>query len=149
MNMADPQRDAPVGEIVKALFPATGTAVLPKVVKVALGQSAGNAGVFSWQNPESVGILAAMVMDITTAQAAQTADVGVDANGTGTSDTLMDGVSLATVGAVSSFANAGTNGAAFRKLDAKGGTNDYVTATASGTPSALVGNAYIVYVPVS
>ena len=35
--MADPQRDAPIGEIVKSLFPASGTAVLPKVVKVALG----------------------------------------------------------------------------------------------------------------
>lgn len=76
--MADPQRDAPVGEIVKALFPASGTAVVPKVAKVALGQTAGNAGVLSWQNPESVGILAAVVIDITTAQSAQTADVGVD-----------------------------------------------------------------------
>ena len=147
--MADPQRDAPIGEIVKALYPASGTAVIPKVVKVALGQAAGNAGVLSWQNPESVGILAAVVVDITTVQAAQTADVGVDGDGTGTSDTLMDGVSLATAGAVSSFADAGTNGAAFRKVDAKGGTNDYITATASGTPSALVGSAYIIYVPVS
>ena len=147
--MADPQRDAPIGEIVKALYPASGTAVIPKVVKVALGQAAGNAGVFSWQNPESVGILAAVVLDITTAQSAQTADVGVDGDGTGTSDTLMDGVSLATAGAVSSFADAGTNGAAFRKLDAQGGTNDYITATASGTPSALVGSAYIIYIPVS
>ncbi len=147
--MADPQRDAPIGEIVRALSPASGTAVIPKVVKVALGQAAGNAGVLSWRNPESVGILAAVVVDITTVQAAQTADVGVDGDGTGTSDTLMDGVSLATAGAVSSFADAATNGAAFRKVDAKGGTNDYITATASGTPSALVGSAYIIYVPVS
>ena len=147
--MADPQRDAPIGEILSALFPASGTAVIPKVVKVALGQAAGNAGVLSWQNPESVGVLAAVVIDITTAQSGQTADVGVDGDGTGTSDTLLDGVSLAATGAFSSFADAGTNGAAFRKLDAKGGTSDYVTATASGTPSSLVGNAYIVYVPVS
>lgn len=147
--MADPQRDAPIGEIVKALYPASGTAVIPKVVKVALGQAAGNAGVLSWQNPESVGILAAVVVDITTVEAAQTADVGVDGDGTGTSDTLMDGVSLATAGVVSSFADAGTNGAAFRKVDAKGGTNDYITVTASGTPSALVGSAYIIYIPVS
>ncbi len=147
--MADPQRDAPVGEILSAMFPASGTAVIPKVVKVALGQSAGNAGVLSWQNPESVGVLAAVVLDITTVQSAQTADVGVDGDGTGTSDTLVDGVSLATAGAWSSFADAGTNGAALRKVDAKGGTNDYVTATASGTPSSLAGNAYIFYVPVS
>ena len=149
--MADPQRDAPIGEILSALFPASGTAVIPKVVKVALGQAAGNAGVLSWQNPEAVGVLAAVVIDITTAQAAQTADVGVDGDGTGTgtADTLLDGVSLAATGAFSSFANAGTNGAAFRKLDAKGGTSDFVTATASGTPSSLVGNAYVIYVPVS
>mgnify|MGYP006919304113 CR=1 FL=1 len=143
--MADPQRDAPIGEILSALFPATGTAVIPKVVKVALGQSAGNAGVLSWQNPEPVGVLAAVVFDVTTAQSAQTADVGVDGDGTGTSDTCMDGVSLATAGALSSFADGGTNGAAFRKVDAKGGTSDYITATASGTPSSLVGSAYIVY----
>ncbi len=147
--MADPQRDAPVGEILSAMFPASGTAVIPKVVKVALGQSAGNAGVLSWQNPESVGVLAAVVLDITTVQSAQTADVGVNGDGTGMSDTLVDGVSLATAGAWSSFADAGTNGAALRKVDAKGGTNDYVTATASGTPSSLAGNAYIFYVPVS
>ena len=147
--MADPQRDAPIGEILTALFPASGTAVIHKVVKVALGQAAGNGGVLSWQNPESVGVLAAVLIDITTAQSAQTADVGVDGDGTGTSDTLLDGVSLAATGAFSSFADAGANGAAFRKLDAKGGTSDYVTATASGTPSSLVGNAYIVYVPTS
>ena len=61
--MADPQRDAPIGEILSALFPASGTAVIPKVVKVALGQAAGNAGVLAWQNPESVGVLAAVVID--------------------------------------------------------------------------------------
>ena len=147
--MADPQRDAPIGEILSALFPSSGTAVIPKVVKVALGQAVGNAGVLSWQNPEAVGVLAAVVIDVTTVQAAQTADVGVDGDGTGTSDTLLDGVSLATAGALSSFANGGTNGVAFRKVDAKGGTSDYITATASGTPSALVGYGYIVYVPVS
>ena len=147
--MSDPQKDAPIGEILSALFPASGTAVIPKVVKVALGQSAGNGGVLSWQNPESVGVLAAVVFDITTVQSAQTADVGVDGDGTGSSDTLLDGVSIATAGAWSSFADPGSNGAALRKVDAKGGTNDYVTATASGTPSTLVGYAYIVYVPVS
>jgi hypothetical protein len=147
--MADPQRDAPIGEILSALFPATGTSVLPKVVKVALGQDAGNAGVLAWQNPESVGVLAAVVIDVTTVQSAQTADVGVDGDGTGSSDTMLEGVSLATTGALSNCADGGSNGAAFRKVDAKGGTNDYITATASGTPSTLVGYAYVVYVPAS
>ena len=117
--MADPQRDAPIGEVARALFPVAGTAVIPKVAKVALGQSVGNGGVLSWQNPEAVGILAAVIIDITTVQSAQTADVGVDGDGTGSSDTLLDGVSLATAGALSSFADAGTNGAALRKVDAK------------------------------
>ena len=93
--------------------------------------------------------LAAVLIDITPAQAGQTADVGVDGGGSGSADTLLDGVSLAATGAFSGFANAGTNGAAFRKLDAKGGTSDYVTVTASGTPSTLAGNAYVIYVPVS
>lgn len=146
--MPAPQVDAPIGEILTALFPASGDGMLPKVAKVALGQSAGNGGVLSWQNPEPVGILAAVLIDVTTAQSGQTIDAGTDGDGTGTSDTLLDGVSIASTGALSSFADAGTNGAAFRKLDAQGGTTDYITATASGTPSSLVGYAYIVYVPV-
>ena len=58
-------------------------------------------------------------------------------------------MSLAKTGALSSFANSGTHGAAFRKVDAHGGARDYITATASADPSALAGNAYVIYVPVS
>ena len=147
--MADPQRDAPIGEILTGLFPASGTAVLPKAAKAPLAQTAGNAGVLSWQNPEPVAVLAAVVIDVTAAAAGQTADVGVDKDGAGSSDNLLDGVSLAKIGALSSFANSGTHGAAFRKVDARGGAHDYITATASADPSALAGNAYVIYVPVS
>lgn len=108
---------------------------------VALGQDAGAGGVLAWENPESGVIFAAVLFDITTEQSGQTADVGVAANGTTSADTLMDGISLATATQRSSFTNPGTNGSAFRKLTA----SQFITATASGTPSSLVGNAYIVY----
>ena len=123
--------------------------MLPKAAKAPLAQTAGNAGVLSWQNPEPVAVLAAVVIDVTAAAAGQTADVGVDNDGAGSSDNLLDGVSLAKIGALSSFANSGTHGAAFRKVDARGGAHDYITATASADPSALAGNAYVIYVPVS
>ena len=42
----------------------------------------------------------------------------------------------------------GTNGKTRQKWNAAGGTNPFVTATASGTPATLAGNLYIAYVPV-
>jgi hypothetical protein len=38
--MAYPQQDSPIGEILNALFPAPGRSVIPKMVRVALGQAA-------------------------------------------------------------------------------------------------------------
>ena len=49
-----------------------------------------------------------------------------------------------------SFKNGGTNGVGFVRLDAKGGTTDWITASkASGAAAGLVGSAYIIYIPVS
>ena len=142
----------PVAETVAKLVAAAGTSLPVKVVKVALGALDAAAGVLSWQNPESVAILATVILDVTTkSTAACTVDVGPDGDGAGSADTLLDGLD---VGAAAlrgnSFKNGGTNGVGFVRLDAKGGTTDWITASkASGAAAGLVGSAYIIYIPVS
>lgn len=120
-----------------------------KVVKVALAAATGNAGLLSWQNPESSRILVTrVVLDITTeATGAATADFGADGDGTGTSDTLLDGVNIgAAAGVFDNIDDQGTNGQSVIALDENGGTTDYITGTASADPAGLVGFAYIHYV---
>ena len=147
-----------VSEVVKHFAgPAvSGVSYLPaKVAKVALAAEASPAagGMFSWQNPESVPVLAAVIVDVTTAvTGAATADVGKAANATSSADTLLDGADIGTAAGTFSSTDSGdsgTNGKAFQTLDVKDGTNDYVTGTASADSSGRVGNAYIVYIPTS
>lgn len=102
-------------------------------------------GMLSLANPEGATLfITEVVFDITTeATGAATADVGVAANGTTSSDTLMDGVD---VGAAAIVANnhkhAGTNGMSIVKWT----SSQYVTATASATLAGLVGTYHISYI---
>ena len=89
-----------------------------------------------------------LVLDVTTATtAACTLDVGTDGAGTSSSDNLLDGVDVGTAtGLFDNMTNKGSSGKELQRLDAKGGTTDYITASmASGAAAGLVGNAYIIY----
>ena len=147
--MANPAKNSPVAEQVKDLLSSDSTPVAQKCAKVALAAADAAAGVLSWQNPESSAIvITRMVLDVTTAAtAACTLDVGTDGDGTGSSDVLLDGLDVnAAAGVFDNIADKGTNGKERQRLDAKGGTTDYVTASkASGATAGLVGNAYIFY----
>ena len=147
--MANPAKNSPVAEQVKDLLSSDSTPVAQKCAKVALAAADAAAGVLSWQNPESSAIvITCMVLDVTTAAtAACTLDVGTDGDGTGSSDVLLDGLDVnAAAGVFDNIADKGTNGKERQRLDAKGGTTDYVTASkASGATAGLVGNAYIFY----
>jgi len=147
-----------LSEVVKKMAgPAvSGVTYLPaKVAKVSLSAEAtpSNGGMFSWQNPESVAVFAALILDVTAeATGAATADCGKAGSATSSADTLLDAKDVGTAsGTFSSLESddVGTNGKAFQRIDAKDGTNDYVTGTASADSSGLVGSAYIVYIPVS
>ena len=145
-----------VSEVVKHLAGPSVSAVtyVPvKVAKIALAAEASpaNGGMFSWQNPESVAVLATVILDVTTqATGAANADVGRAANATTSADTLLDGIDIGAAAIVgNAFDNEGTNGKGWQRLDANGGTNDYVTGTASADSSGLVGSAYVIYVPTS
>lgn len=111
------------------------------------GTTTTGGDILSIANPEGVDvIITRFVVDVTTeATGAATADFGIAADGTTSSDTLLDGVDIGTAAAMFDSADAtdqGTNGKASRKW----GSSEYMTGTPSATAAGLVGYAYIEYV---
>lgn len=126
-----------------------------KVAKGALAFGDADDFAFAWQNPEATAILVqCVIVDVTTVSATANSvlDVGVASSATGTDDTILDGVAL-TADAVSTSTNvsdSGTNGnEKVHRVDANGGTNDYITGKILvANAAALVGKYYIEYVVV-
>lgn len=113
-----------------------------KVALTAATVTTGGA-VLSLANPEGRNLIVTRVLlDITTqSTGAATVDVGIAANGTTTSDTLIDGISVAAAGTFDNINDAGTNGKARQRWS----SSQFLTITASATLAGLVGNAYIYY----
>ena len=147
--MANPAKNSPVAEQVRDLFTSDTTPVSLKCAKTSLGSSDSAGGILAWQNPETSAIVVVrFVIDRTTkSTGACTADFGTAANGTTSSDNLLDGVDVGAAAAVEdNVENKSTNGKALQRLDAKGGSTDYITGSkATGAAAGLVGNAYIYY----
>lgn len=101
-------------------------------------------GALSLANPEGEDILVTrLILDITTqSTGAATVDAGIAADGVTSSDTLIDGKSVATAGVFDNTEDGGTNG----KGVVKWGAAQFLTITASATLAGLVGNAYIEYI---
>lgn len=75
---------------------------------------------------------------------AATVDAGIAANGTTSSDNLIDGKSMATAGVFDNIKDAGSNG----KAGQKWASDAYLTITASATLAGMTGaEAIIQYVP--
>jgi hypothetical protein len=91
-------------------------------------------------------IVKRLILDITTkSTGAATVDAGVHADGTASSDNLIDGLDVnAAAGVFDNLKNPGTNGKAAVKWKA----GEYIVITASATVAGLVGNAYIEWVRV-
>ncbi len=88
-------------------------------------------------------IITRFVLDVATASAgAATLDIGVDDGGDVSSDSLIDGQSVAAAGVFDNVKNGGVNGKA-AVLWPKG---EYIVATASATTAGLVGNAHIEFI---
>lgn len=103
-------------------------------------------GVLSLANPEGIDLLITRFIVRTTAPSAGAAsiDAGIAADGVTTSDTLIDGLSVASAAKVAdNVENGGTNGLAV----ALWGASQFVTITASATTAGMVGEALIQYVP--
>ena len=100
-------------------------------------------GVLSLANPEGVDIvITRFILYVSTkSTGAASVDAGVAANGSTASDTLIDGLSVATAGVYDNVVNGGTNGKALQKW----GASQYITATATATTAGMVGTAIIEY----
>lgn len=107
------------------------------------GTTAG--GILSLLNPEGATlIITRFIIYLTTeATGAATGDFGIAANGTTSSDTLLDGVDLGSAaGIFDNFDDQGTNGQSVLTW----GASQYITGTASATLAGLVGTYYIEYI---
>lgn len=117
--------------------------------KVALvaGTTTSGGDVLSLANPEGVDLLITrFVLNITTpATGVATADAGVAADGSTSSDTLLDGVDIGSAaGVFDNIDDQGTNGQSVVAWD----SGEYITVTPSATAAGLVGYAYIEYIRV-
>lgn len=107
------------------------------------GTTAG--GIMSLANPEGATlIITRFIINLTTeATGSATGDFGVAANGTTSSDTLLDGVNLgAAAGIFDNVDDQGTNGQSVLTW----GATQFITGTASATLAGLVGSYYIEYI---
>lgn len=118
---------------------AAGAAIIEHSVALAAATTTTAGAVASVANPLGADlIIVEAYLNITTAAttSANTIDLGVAANGTTSSDTLIDGTTttagLKTV--------SGVNGAKPRRWSA----SEYVTATASATLAGMVGTLHLI-----
>ena len=132
------------GDIIVEDANATSGAPVVRTARVTMTAATGAGGALSWQNPTGGRIIVtSLVIDITTASGTATIDAGVAANGTTSSDTLIDGKSTNAAGVISSIDDGGTNGLAARALT----SSQFVTGSITGTIGSFAGVAYISYVP--
>jgi len=112
-----------------------------RTVKVALDNS--GTGILNWFNIEGVDIMVTrLTLDITTATTVGGTTVDAGEGTTGASDDrLIDGQPLTAIDVLDNYDDPGTNGLASLSV----ASGRYVTATASATPTNLVGSAYIEY----
>lgn len=123
-----------------------GTDRITKVIEAPLvGVVATTGGaIAAVANPEgaTVIITRALIHRTTKSTGAAAGDIGVAADATTSSDTLIDGVALgATEGLEDNITNGGTNGKA-RQL---WGASQFVTVTGAADSSGLVGSIFIEY----
>ena len=133
------------GDIIIADDNSDAGAKVARVASVAMTAATGAGGALAWGNPTGGRIVVtSLVIDITTGSGTATIDAGVAANGTTSSDLLIDGHSTATAVTINSANHNGTNGEMARALT----SSQYVTGSITGTIGSFAGVAYITYVPV-
>lgn len=138
------QEDATILGLIADATSAVAFNRLTKVARVALAAPASASNVFTWANPEATAILVTrVILDVTTqTTGACSIDVGYTATtSTTSSDTLIDGLSIATAGVYDNIEDQGTNG----KATVKAAVGKWVTGTSSADATGLVGFAYIHY----
>jgi len=113
------------------------------ILRIPLVASDAAAGIVSVVNANAVAVaITHCWLDVRTkTTGACTVDVGIDADGTGSANTLIDGQDIGTAAGL--FASS----AVPLRWDALGGTNDFITASmASGAAAGLVGEIVLGFV---
>jgi hypothetical protein len=100
--------------------------------------TAANASALSLANPFGRTVMIVGAILNRTAGTTGTLDIGIDTDGTGSSDTIFDGAA-ATSTIFDIVSDHGTNGKTRQRWSA----TQYVTATPSVTPTSLVANLYL------
>ena len=141
----------PIAEIVQTIFGGVGVPSgvkfsVPVVIIEDLVADATTRGV---QNPFDSDCLVMAIVNVTTVDATETIDVGVAANATTSGDNLIDAGDVGTAHVISSIEDAGTNGDAWRLVDKKGGTNDFVTFTHTAGTDTVVGQLILILIPIN
>lgn len=116
-------------------------------VALTAGTTTTGGDVLSLANPEGADlIITRFILNITTeATGSATADAGVAADGTTSSDTLLDGVNIGAAAAIfDNIDDQGTNGQSVLLW----GSSQYITVTPSASAAGLVGYAYVEYLRV-
>jgi len=111
------------------------------------GTTTTGGDILSVANPEGRDlIITRFIVNVTTAATgAANADFGVAADGTTSSDTLLDGQDIGTAAAIfDNIDDQGTNGQSVLLW----ASDEYITGTPSATAAGLVGYAYIEYIAV-
>ena len=110
---------------------------------VGVTHAAGDHG-FQWENPEGEDIIVETVLlDCTTeATGSATIDIGVAANATTSSDTLIDGANVGAAAImVTSGKNPGTNGVQDQTMT----SSQWITGDFSASAAGFVGTFYVKY----
>ena len=118
-----------------------------KIVNGVLASGNADAWAFSWQNPEAVEIIVLRVLaNVTTAggTGSSVLDVGTAANATTASNNLIDGADLNADALYDNITDGGTNGKSRQRMDAKGGTTDYVTGQILVANAATLAGTYTI-----
>jgi hypothetical protein len=123
-------------------YKTNGEVIVQKGAVTAATTTTGGDAI-SW-SPGAVAYVHHFDLDITTpATGAALIDVGIAANGTTTSDTLIDGADVGTAAIFATpYVNGGTNGKAPRKMTA----TQFITGTPSATLAGLVGTWTATYI---
>ena len=145
------KRGDPTGYIARQLVSAGGGTSVPITTQVkglTFGGTA-NGSLLSWQNPYDVAGMATVQFMVTTAGTGTAGvDIGVGTLG-GSADNLIDAGLVNTNEKVrNSVDDQGTNGTAFQRMSAKGGTADYVTGKANDVDATAVASAWIMFYPI-
>lgn len=104
-------------------------------IRGGLAAASGNGGVFNARNTYGSDLLITRVLVHITTAAEATIDIGTDDDGATSVSNLIDGATLTATGVIDNITDDGSNGKSRQIWE----NNEYVTATASTTPTGLVG----------